>query len=690
MKKKCPLFLTTFLLAFFALQLQAQSSNELCKEASDLIKVFDEHHYQAYPLDDTLSSHLFDLFMEQLDPDGRYFTHADIQKMATSRLKIDDDIRSQSCTFLAQATDLYKNALQRADSLIRIAAKGVVDYNKADSLVISLSGKPNYATHEKDLVQEWEKWLKYQTLLHTFQLADSSEQDKFAQFLKKEEKIREKVRQKELCNIEQILNHSRGFEKYVGSLFFNALTACYDPHSWYLSQDDMGEFEAALSTEAYSFGIDLGENQDGEIQIARLVPGGPAWKSNQLHKGDIIVKMELGEAEPVDLFCTHLGELESMLNAGDVGKLQLTVKKSNGKIETVKLFKEKIAMSENVVSSFVLTGDTKIGYIHLPGFYTEWEENNAKGCANDVATELLKLKMEKIQGLILDLRYNGGGAVHEALDLAGIFINEGPLCMSKDKTGKATILKDMNRGTIYNAPLLVLVNGYSASASEILSAILQDYGRAVIVGDTTFGKASGQVIMPVEDPPTAFSPFVKITVETFYRTNRSSYQLKGVTPDIYLPEPFHQFISREKDYPFAIKVDSIEKVLPKIKKKQLPLLALKDSSTARLSKNARFQSLLELDKSLGAPSDTKKKLPLEMKAFAQRSDRMAAIFEQADKITDGEQADFTVANNRFDKGVLSIDTYKKEMNDRVIQKIQNDFYILESYHILKDLIFLKK
>jgi C-terminal peptidase prc len=249
--------------------------------------------------------------------------------------------------------------------------------------------------------------------------------------------VRQKIGQIEKRNIRRILDHPGGFEEYVGTLFLKAVTLCHDPHTNYLSKTDWQNYEGALSRESLSFGVDLDETDEGAVTIARLVPGGPAWKSNELHKGDVLLALRWGGKNPVDLAGADLEEVEGLLQSSNADRLEITVQKTNGMVKTVALLKEKIREEENVVKSFILKGDKKIGYISLPGFYTEWESRTGQGCANDVAKEIVKLQKEKVEGLILDIRYNGGGSLGEGVDLAGIFIDQGPMCVMKGPHRKA-------------------------------------------------------------------------------------------------------------------------------------------------------------------------------------------------------------------------------------------------------------
>jgi carboxyl-terminal processing protease len=369
-------------------------------------------------------------------------------------------------------------------------------------------------------------------------------------------------------------------------------------------------------------------------------------------------------------------------------------------VKTVALLKEKIREEENVVKSFILKGDKKIGYISLPGFYTEWESRTGQGCANDVAKEIVKLQEEKVEGLILDIRYNGGGSLGEGVDLAGIFINEGPICVLKGRAEKPEILKDMNRGTVYNGPLVVLVNGQSASASEVLVGALQDYNRAVVVGSPTFGKATGQIVVPLDSTISLTAPaerkarspygFVTVTTEKLYRVTGRSAQLKGVRPDISLPDVYDALDYREATYPFALSSDSLNRKFYFSPLSPLPVAELTRRSTGRLEQHPSFGAIRRFTEVLKEiPDKTGKAIPLQPAYFAQRAAENQRRQQELETALEQVTTLYTVENTAYDRELMHMDAYSKEVNDALIQNVLSDIYITEGYQITKDLILLQ-
>jgi carboxyl-terminal processing protease len=350
---------------------------------------------------------------------------------------------------------------------------------------------------------------------------------------------------------------------------------------------------------------------------------------------------------------------------------------------------------ESYVRSFVLAGKNRIGYLSLPDFYTRWgNEGEGSRCANDVAKEILKLKKEKIDGLILDVRYNGGGSLQEAVALAGIFIDEGTLGFLKDRQ-KTIPLKDINRGTIYDGPLLVMVNGQSASASEFLAAALQDYHRAMIVGSRTFGKASAQNIFPLDRTQNLSSleniknyiGYATITTDKLYRATGKSAQGYGVEPDIALPDIFELLDYHEAELPFALPADTLArksylKTLPPI-----PLRELQERTRARLDQREPFRELKSILASFAERDfDDEEPVALKWQAITDAQQQKKIQEEKLKKTFFAEGNSYQVSNTTLDMQRMSIDGYAKEINTLWTHKLMNDLYLDESFQIICDYI----
>lgn len=674
----------------FSQNIFAQTTETNCEEIGKILEIIKEGHYNPIDIDDDLSIQLFDNFIQKLDRETLYFTNSSLENLYKHRKQLDDYINNQDCDFLNDFSKYYKERLENASKIIEKLATEQLDFTKKDSIRFFDSDKLEeiFSADENVLQRRWQKSLKYKTLAQIYQEEGAFSEDWSLDLVKEKEKeARKKVIEKAKCDILQILENPYGYENYIKAVFINSLTHLFDPHTTYFSKEELKSFTNSLSKENIGLGIQLSENEQEEVIIHQLVPGGAAWKSNNLHKNDVILDVKV-EGKVLGMSCIDASEMENFIQSTSGRKVELKIRKSSGEIKNIVLYKEKLENEENIVQGFILKGEKNIGYIALPGFYTQEGENDVQGCSNDVAKEIIKLKKENIQGLILDLRHNGGGSVQEAVDLAGIFIDVGVMSIDKSRISeKPYLFKDRNRGTIYDDPLIILVNQNSASASEIFASALQDYNRALIVGSPTFGKSSGQIVLPI-DENLEFG-FIKLTVSKFYRVNGTTHQRLGVQPDIPLPDVLSVLGYREAEYKTSLKNDKILKKIYYTPLEELPIKTLNQKSKERTLKDSNFQGILEFIQNWSniqgneilylTPDSYKKffddKLNLYQK-IAENSYRPSEILE--------------AQNNQYDKEILEMSKYKKLLNETAIENIQNDIYIEEAYKIINDLININK
>ncbi len=708
LQKKAGILFFLFLItcsSFLAAQTEADKT--YAEQAFMTYKVLDKYHYKPQLMNDALSQKINKELIKALDPSGLYFTKADISELKNWDTKIDDEIENKSVNYLTAISNLYLKRLNRADSIITFITNKPFDFNEKDTISFQLKEtETNYPADEKALVKRWVKYLKYQTLKYLYTPTDE-DKDPFSEEIKnilvKEPEARKKIALRNKRSIKRITEHAGGYNDYIASQYVNKLIAVYDPHSSFFSATEKQNFEASLSTNELTFGFYFDENENGEIEIVYITPGGSAWKSNQLHKGDVVLKIKPGHGKVIDLTSLSADEaMDEMAAFGD-NEAEFTVRKGNGQIIDVPLIKSKVHSEENTVKSYILNGDKKVGYISLPSFYTEFENKTPLGCANDVAKEIVKLQEENVEGLVLDLRYNGGGSVAEAIGLSGLFIDEGPLCIYKSRNEKPYLLKDFNRGTAYSGPLVVLVNGLSASASEIFAASLQDYNRAVIVGSSTYGKATGQVIIPLDTTYTmpeimagALSGkssklgYIKITTEGFYRVTDATHQKRGVSPDVNLLEPYFYEEYKEASNEYALSNDSITKKVTYIPLPVLPVAALRQKSESRLRDNPNYVRLKKINDSLALLSNTEEKYILNPQFFRKNEKVTQQLLDDMEKNLYDSTTTFTVTNNNYDKKLIGFDESGKEINERSLKTIGEDIYVEEVYFVLKDLITFGK
>lgn len=357
---------------------------------------------------------------------------------------------------------------------------------------------------------------------------------------------------------------------------------------------------------------------------------------------------------------------------------------SNGTRSFVSLTKDIVELSENILNGFVLAGSHKVGYINLPSFYQQWEKGIGEGCANDVAKEIIKLKKERIDGLIIDLRFNGGGSMQEAFDLAGLFLDTGPLAILKEKNSPPFVVRDMHKGTIYDGPLLLLINQMSASASELLAATLQDYNRAILVGTTSYGKATSQVIIPIQTntgggEAKKTDEFVKLTTGKIYRITGGSYQKRGVRPDVYVPDLNEGLSFNERQSLYSLEADSITKKTYYTATTPIPSSTLQSLSQLRSIEHS--EKINSLNRRLS------KSISLKSGEFF---DSFAETLTLLENINPKNSNQFKIQLITYDNALHSVNEYKKEDSERLKTSLEQNFLLQEAYNIVVDYLTIQK
>lgn len=648
--------------------------SEECNRASQLFALLQSEHLEPKASTDSLSSEIYDEFFLQLDPMGVLFCEDDIRSLEPYRFHLHDDLVNRPCAFPQAATRVFQRSLLRSKIWVDSLLRQPMDFNKKHFW--NSSSPVKRPTHVAALQLQLEAQLKYEVVMMIFRLhqLDATELDAqtFYKLLPTAQKRVLQSFNKSLDDLIQNVSSS------TNTYFLKSIALVFDPHTEYLTKAEMEKYREATSTERLSFGIDLSENTWGEVRVARLIPGGPAWKSGQIHQGDLLVQVKWPIKDAVDLLDYDADEVDELLHSSEQLTGELTVINSTGEKRIVQLTKERIENTENTISSFILSGSQRIGYIYLPGFFTDETDQGLNGCANEVAKEIIKLNRKGIQGLIMDLRFNGGGSLEEAVDLVGVFIDAGPVTIFDDKGGSPVTLRDVNKGQAYNGPILVMINGASASASEIVAAALQDHQRAVIVGNTSFGKATGQVLRPLREGVEE-DGYLKLTASRLYRLNQKSLQHVGVIPDIIIPDLTVNLVKGEKVMRHSLLPKTVNKktyyqpsVLPE-------LSHLKEASRHRIESDPHYQSVEALSRLLEKP------FPLDITSYIAMVNEL--LRNIANIKASGDSLPFTIEANLAESGT---DPLKKIMSEKSIDEIRFSIYIREAYTIMNDILLSGK
>lgn len=655
----------------------SQNSDNTCEILNKINATIQAEHLRPKPVDDSLSVFVFDNLINELDPSRNIFFKSEYDEMAAKyRLNLDDLILENDCSFLTDITSKYIAGLERTKSILEKIQAAPFDYSKKDTIRFYKKSFPFYLKKE-DLEKVWRKKIRYQILDDMAETSDNLDSIK-ANFKSIEAKSRKLILSNEICRINTLLETKTNQNENL----YNFFCTYFDPHTAYFSDDSKSSFVASLSKEHLSLGMTVNLNEKNEIIVQELDPNGPAYQTGQIKKGDQIVSVS-NQKETLQVSCASLESISTMILSEANKSLTITLKRNSGKSFEVYIEKQVMKDEENSVFSFIIGKDSKIGYIKIPSFYADLDGNSRKGCADDVAREIIKLERDNIKGLVIDLIDNGGGSMEEAIKLAGMFVDYGPLSIVIDHTKEKSIINDPFKGVIYKGPIVILVNSNTASASEFFSSIMQDYNRALLVGSSTLGKATMQTILSLDE--TKNTDFLKITINKFYRVTGKSHQYIGVTPDVVLPEFYEDVYQKESDFPTAIKNDSITSTLkyrPYVKRALIDKLA--KNSKARLADNFYFNDIkkinLKIDQLVNTP---KAEVPMTIDTVFNQKKIVNSLWKEINTFND-ENNPLDVYNSTVNQYLLSAYPNDKTINQYQMDHLKINPYLNEAVNIIND------
>ena len=517
--------------------------------------VVEKGHYNKIEINDDVSEKIFSSFINQFDSQKRFFLKSDIKNFEKYKFKLDDQIKNYDLTFFNLVYETSKLRFEEIKKYYNEIIANPFDFNSKETLDLDFENK-GYSKNKNEVKQRWRKQLKFSTLdIALLKLGDSLDF------------IDDRVYNESLAIVKK--NTQDFFEFYSDmdrddwfSTFINSFLNQLDPHTFYFQPDDKERFDVNISGKFNGIGARLTKTE-GTIKIVEIIIGGPIWKDKLLDVGDIILKVSQEDEEPVDVVGVKLEDAIKLIKGPAKSFVTLSVKKMDGSIRDVKIMRDVVELEEVYAKSTLISKeDVDYGYISLPKFYVDFSDYKNRNSAEDVKNHIIKLKNNGMQGLILDLRNNGGGSLQTVVDMTGLFIEKGPVVQVKSIGNRKKVLYDRNPEIVWDGPLVVLINEMSASASEILAAALQDYKRAVIIGsEKSFGKGTVQNIIDL-NKFISNSNFdmgaIKITTDKFYRINGESVQLEGVKSDVVIPDSYMHIFNGERDEKNPLQWDKID------------------------------------------------------------------------------------------------------------------------------------
>lgn len=655
-------------------------------------------HLSNKKIDKKFSEQAYKLYLERVDYGKQFLLTSDVKELDKFKTKFAEELESGNLQVLEATATIMTKRIGEIETYIKEYLAKPLDYNKKD-MIETDPKKRQFAKTTNELKEHWAKLMKFEVMGRIADLKDEqngvAEDSKGNKKAKPEKKLSEveiekEAREKVLKSYTKIFQRLKN-EKRSDKLdkFYNAITRVFDPHTNYLVPEDKEDFDIDMSGKLEGIGAILRE--DGSyIKVERIVPGSASWKTKELEAEDIILKVGQGKDEPVDVVDMSLRDAVKLIRGKKDTEVRLTVKKPNGLVKVIPIVRDVVEIEDSYVKGTVLElapSKTKIGYINVPKFYRDFNDRNGRNCTDDTRREIQKLNKEGIQGLILDLRNNGGGALEDARMISGLFIDKGPIVQVKASTGSVEVLEDKDSAIEFKKPLVVLINRFSASASEIVAAALQDYGRAIIVGgEFSHGKGTVQAVVDLDGyispMAKAYSPLgaLKITIQKFYRVNGSSTQYKGVTPDIILPDQFSHLETGEKFLDYSVPWSSVAAVkYKKWPEYKYDLRALKKNSQTRVAKSEKFKHIQDSMKWYTEQKNNTRR-SLVMKDFDKERQE---IKEKTDIFKKEEENKNLMVK---DMGETGNEKVAKEKYEEFAKTLRKDAVIEESMLILEDAI----
>lgn len=659
-----------------------------------LVQSLNSIHYSPMEINDKFSEKVYKLYLQRLDYNKKFLLQSDIDELKKYERSIDEDVNNSRFNFFDKSYEIILKRVNEAQDYYKEILAQPFDFSKDETIQLDPE-KLNFCKSKDELKEAWRKTLKYQTLAKMYDMMESQEKAKEKSDtvkIKTKEEIEVEARKKVLKSNDDWFKRIKEFNRNDRmAIYFNSITGIYDPHTEYFAPKDKENFDIGMSGQLEGIGAQLQE-KDGYIKVTNIVPGSASWKQGQLKVGDIILKVAQGNGEPVDVVDMRMDDAVRLIRGKKGTEVRLTVKKPDGTTIIIPLVRDIVILEETFAQSVILKGKKKIGYIKLPSFYADFSgQQGGRSCAKDVKKELQKLKEEKVDGVILDLRYNGGGSLGDVIEMAGLFIEKGPIVQIKQKAGFPDIKEDRDASIVYDGPLVVMVNSNSASASEIMAAAIQDYKRGIIVGTSpaTFGKGTVQRFYSLDDYlPPAYSHLkplgdIKITMQKFYRINGGSTQLKGVTPDIVLPDPYYLLDQGEKEQDYPLAWDEIPAAKYQTWNKDYGIAKLKQASEERVKTNTGFMILNDAAKRLKKQKDDNT-LSLNYEKFMAQQKKIKEENKKLDEL-DKEFSGFEISALAADPIIPESDTVKTARMKDWYKNIKKDLYLNETMNIMGDI-----
>ncbi|MBF6641853.1 carboxy terminal-processing peptidase [Flavobacterium sp. J49] len=689
------LTLSVALLGFSLFPSKKESDPEKDKLLIELLTfVIEKGHYSPAAIDDNFSKGVYKDYLNALDPSKRFFLQSDIDEFAQYETQIDDQILNKELSFFDLTYTRLMKRMEESKSYYKEALANPFDYKKDETFNTDYEKMP-YCKSTKELKERWRLQVKLSALSSLVEKQKLEEDKKNNKDLSKKsepktfEQLEKETRESTLSSLNDNFNFIKDLDREDWfSIYVNAISSRFDPHTSYFAPNEKERFDLSMSGKLEGIGARLQKKNDF-TEVSELISGGPAWRGKQLESGDVILKVAQADGEPVDVVGMRLDDVVKKIKGPKGTEVRLTVKKQDGTIKVITIIRDEVEIEETYVKSSVVEKDGfKYGIIYLPKFYIDFEDQNSRDAGKDVAIEVERLKKEGVQGIVMDVRDNGGGSLKTVVDIAGLFIEQGPIVQIKSAAGKKEVLYDRDAKVQWDGPLVVMINEFSASASEILAAAIQDYKRGVVIGSKqSYGKGTVQNVIDlnqfVRGSTYGDLGALKTTTQKFYRINGGSTQLEGVKSDIAIPDKYAYLKMGERDIENAMPWDKIDAADYKVWDKQNNFDLTISKSKTRMQNNPQLQLIDDNAKWLDERNKENvyslniDKFKAEQKALDEKNKKYKPI-------SDYKNA-FDFKSLPYEIESMKNDPVLKEKRERWHESLSKDIYIEEAIHILNDL-----
>ncbi|MVO10730.1 tail-specific protease [Flavobacterium sp. TP390] len=655
-----------------------------------LTYVLEKGHYSPVEINDSFSREVYDKYITGIDPTKRFFLASDIKEFDQYKQVIDDMIKTKDLSFFYLTNARLLKRISESKSIYKTLLAKPFDFSTEEFIDTDYENQ-SYAKNDKDLKERWRKQLKL-SLLSTItdkQKLEHNKKEKDPNYKEKKfEEIEKEARESSLKSLNEyfdfVENELDSNDWY--SIFINSVVEQFDPHTFYFSPEEKDKFDISMSGKFEGIGARL-QKKDNVVEVSELISGGPAWRSKELEAGDIILKVAQGKEEPLDIAGMRLDDVVKKIKGAKGTEVRLTVKKVDGSIEVISIIRDEVETEETFAkSSVVEKNGMKYGVIYLPKFYISFDNKDNRDAFKDVAIEIERLKEQNVQGIVMDLRGNGGGSLETVVNMTGLFIEQGPVVQVKSSDRKKDILSDKDPAVQWTGPLVVMVDNFSASASEIFAAAIQDYKRGIIIGSKhTYGKGTVQNIIDLNQfvRSNSFGDLgaLKTTTQKFYRINGGSTQREGVLSDIVLPDRFAYLDMGERDEKNALQWDKIDAA------DYNPIFSGFESiianSNKRIADNQYFKLIDENAKWIFERKDDNT-YNLSIDKFKEKMELVDLKLKKFKSLSDYKNnLTFTSLPNEL--ALFKSDPVLKEKRSRWHEDLGKDIYIDEALNVLSDL-----